>query len=120
MKIPAILAKYLGPLLMISLLVSAGCAPLLRPTPTTVGPQCNIVWDKTPDPKVTWYQVTVAGENNQAKKIVRFISAKNTNVSCKDAGADHEGMWDVSVRSCYDKSMCGPSTEVMRMHITAK
>jgi hypothetical protein len=115
-----ILTKHLRPLHMLSLLVIVGCAPLLTPTPTTVGPQCNIVWDKTPDPKVTWYQVTVTDESTQAKKIVQFIPSKNTAVSCKDAGADHEGTWNVSVRSCYDKSTCGPPTEVTRIHITAQ
>jgi hypothetical protein len=114
MKPAMILAKYLG-----SLLVSAGCATPSKQTPITVGQQCNIVWDKADDPKITWYQVTVADENNLAKKIVQYISAKNSTVSCKDAGADHEGTWDVTVRSCYDKSTCGPPTEVIRMHITA-
>jgi len=115
-----ILAKYLNPLLMIPLFVSVGCATLLKPTSTTVGPQCNIMWDKTNNPKVIWYQVTVANESNQGKKMARFIPAGNTKLSCKDAGADHEGTWAVTVQSCYDKSTCGPPTEVTRIHITAK
>jgi hypothetical protein len=51
---------------------------------------------------------------------VRFIPADTTKVSCKDAGAGHEELWDVTVQSCYDKSTCGPPTEVAHMHITAK
>ena len=105
---------------MIPLFVSVGCATPSKQTAITVGQQCNIVWDKMNDPKVTLYQVTVADESKQGKKTVRFIPANNTKLSCKDAGADHEGTWDVTVQSCYDKSTCGPSTEVMRMHITAK
>ncbi len=120
MKPAVSLAKYLGLLLMVSLLVSAGCATSSKQTPVPVGQHCNIVWDKTNDPKVTLYQVTVTDESKQGKKTVRFIPANNTQMSCKDAGADHEGTWDVTVQSYYDKSMCGPSTEVIRMHITAK
>jgi hypothetical protein len=78
------------------------------------------MWDKTNNLKVTWYQVTVADESKGAKNIVRFIPAKNTTVSCRDAGADHEGIWAVTVQSCYDKSTCGPPTEVTRIRITAK
>lgn len=115
-----ILAKYLNPLLMIPLFVSVGCATQLKPTPITVGPQCNIMWDKTNNPKITWYQITVADESNQEKKMARFIPAENTKVSCKDAGADHEGTWALTVQSCYDKSTCGPPTEVTRIHITAQ
>jgi len=37
-----------------------------------------------------------------------------------EAGANHEGLWDVPVQSCYDKLRCGPPTDVARMHITAK
>jgi hypothetical protein len=120
MKPAVILAKYLGLLLLVSLLVSAGCATPSKQTPVPVGQQCHIVWDKTNDPKVTLYQVTVTDESKQGKKTVRFIPASNTKLSCKDAGADHDGAWDVTVQSCYDKSMCGPSTEVVRIHITAK
>jgi hypothetical protein len=120
MKPAMILAKYLGSLLLVSLLVSAGCATPSQQTPVPVGQQCNIVWDKTNDLKVTLYQVTVADESKQGKNTVRFIPANNTKISCKDAGADHEGAWDVTVQSCYDKSTCGPSTEVIRIHITAK
>jgi hypothetical protein len=105
---------------MIPLFVSGGCATLLKPTPTTVGPQCNIMWDKTNNPKVTWYHVTVADESNQGKKMARFIPAENTKVSCQDAGADHEGIWAVTVQSCYDKLTCGPPTEVTRIRITAQ
>ena len=115
-----ILAKYLHPLLMIPLFVIVGCATPLKPTPTTVGLQCNIKWDKTNDPKVNWYQVTVVDESKEAKEIVRLISAKNTTVSCRDAGADHEGTWAVTVQSCYDKSTCGSPIEVIRIRITAK
>jgi hypothetical protein len=120
MKPARIIAKYLNPLLMILLFVSGGCATLLKPTPTTVGPQCNIMWDKTNNPKVTWYHVTVADESNQGKKMARFIPAENTKVSCQDAGADHEGIWAVTVQSCYDKLTCGPPTEVTRIRITAQ
>lgn len=120
MKPAVILAKYLVSLFMVSLLMSAGCATPSKQTPIIVGQQCNIVWDKTNDPKVTLYQVTVAHESKQGKKIVHFIPASNTKMSCKDAGADHEGTWGVTVQSCYDKSLCGSSTEVVRIHITAK
>ena len=115
------LTKYLAGLLMISLLVSVGCAtPSKQQQPTTVGLHCNISWDKTNDPKVTGYQVTVIDQSKQAKKTVRFIPANTARISCKDAGADHEGLWDVTVQSCYDKSTCGPPTEAARMHITPK
>jgi hypothetical protein len=120
MKSARILAKKLNPLLTIPLFVTVGCATLLKPTPTTVGPRCNIMWDKTNNPKVSWYQVTVADESKQRRELVRFIPANNTKVSCKDAGADHEGIWAVTVQSCYDKSTCGPPTEVTRIHITGE
>jgi hypothetical protein len=107
-------------LLMISLLVSIACATPPPQEPTTVGPLCSIMWDKTGDPKVTWYQLTVIDQSMQAKKTVRFIPAGTTKVSCRDAGADHEGLWDVTVQSCYDKSTCGSPTDVARIHITAK
>lgn len=105
---------------MISLLVSVGCATSPKQQPTTVGAHCSIMWDKTHDPKVTGYQLTVIDQSNPAKKTVRFIPAGTTKVFCKDAGASHEGLWDVTVQSCYGKSTCGPSTEVTRMHITTK
>jgi hypothetical protein len=120
MKPTVILAKHLEMLLMISLLVNVGCATPSKQQRTTVGPHCSITWDKTNDPKVTGYQLTVIDQSKQAKKTVRFIPADTTKVSCKDAGAGHEGLWDVTVQSCYDKSTCGPPTEVAHMHITAK
>lgn len=118
MKSALILSKKLSSLLTIPLFVTVGCASLLSPTPTTVGPLCNIMWDKTTNPKVTWYQVTVVDESRQRNEIVRFIPAHNTKVSCKDAGADHEGTWAVTVQSCYDKSTCGPPTETTRIRIS--
>ena len=121
MKPTVFLAKHLEFLLMISLLVSVGCAtPSKQPPPTTVGPHCNIAWDKTNDPKVIGYQLTVIDQSRQAKKTVRFIPADTTKIRCSDAGASHEGLWDVTVQSCYGESTCGPPTEVARMHITAK
>ena len=113
-------AKHIGLLLMLLLLVSVGCATPSKQQPTTIGPHCSIAWDKTTDPKVTGHQLTVTGQSKQAKKTVRFIPANTTTVSCKDAGANHEGLWDVTVQSCYDKSTCGPPTETAHMHITAK
>ena len=120
MKPTIILAKYLGPLLMISLLVSVGCATPPKQQPTTVGLHCNIAWDKSKDPKVTVYQLTVIDQSKQPKKTMRFIPADTTKVSCKDAGAGHEGLWEVTVQSCYNKTRCSLPTEVVRMHITAK
>jgi hypothetical protein len=122
MKATILLARHLQVqvLLMISLLVSVGCAIPPKQEPTTVGPLCSITWDKMSDPKVTWYQITVIDQSMQAKKTVRFIPADTTKVSCRDAGADHEGLWDVTVQSCYDKSTCGSPTDVARIHITAK
>jgi hypothetical protein len=120
MQLTSSLAKHLGLLFIISLLVSVGCATPSQQQPTTIGPHCSIAWDKTTDPKVTGYQLTVTGQSKQAKKTVRFIPATTTTVSCKDAGASHEGMWDVTVQSCYGKSTCGPPTEAVHMHITAK
>jgi len=78
------------------------------------------MWDKTTNPKVMWYQVTVIDESSKKNEIIRFIPANNTKVSCKDAGADHEGTWAVTVRSCYDKSTCGPPTETTRIRISAQ
>jgi hypothetical protein len=84
-----------------------------------VGPQCSIAWNKTDDPKVTDYQLSVVEQSKQANAIVRFIPADTTKVSCKDAGASHEGLWDVTVSSCYNKTTCGSPTEVRRVQITA-
>ncbi len=107
-------------LFMISLPVSGGCATPLKQQLTTVGLHCSITWDKTHDQKVTGYQLTVIDRSNQAKKEVRFIPAPTTKVSCKDAGASHEGLWDVTVQSCYDQSRCGSPSQVVPIHITAK
>ena len=105
---------------MILLLVNAGCATLSNQQPATVGLLCSISWDKTNNQHVTGYQLTVIDRSRQAKKTVRFIPADTTKVSCKDAGAGHEGLWDVTVQSCYDSSTCGPSTEVAQIRITTK
>lgn len=121
MKPIVTLTKCLAGLLMISLLMNVGCAtPSKQQQPTTVGLKCNISWDKTNDPKVTGYQITVIDQSKQAKKTVRFIPANTAKISCTDAGADHEGLWDVTVQSFYDKSTCGLPTEAARMHITPK
>ena len=120
MKPAEYLPNHVGLLFMVSLLVSAGCAIPSKQQPTTVGLHCSISWDKTNDQKVTGYQLTVIDRNRQAKKTVQFIPADTTKVSCKDSGADHEGLWDVAVQSCFDKSTCGPPTNVVRMHITEK
>jgi hypothetical protein len=121
MKPTAILARHFELLFVTSLLlVNLGCTTPSKPQPTTVGPQCSIAWDKTNDPKVTGYQLSVIDQGNEAKKIVRFIPANTTKVSCKDAGASHEGLWDVTLQSCYDKSTCGPPAEIVHIHISAK
>jgi len=120
MKPTVLLAKHLELLLMISLLVSVGCAAPSKQQPTTVGSHCSIEWDKTDDPKITGYQLTVIDQSKSAKKTVRFIPVGTTKVSCKDAGASHEGLWDVTVQSCYDASTCGPPTEAARVHITSQ
>ena len=126
MKTTTPLARHLQVqvLLMISLLVSVGCtSPKQERTTqegTTVGPLCNITWDKTSDPKITEYQLTVTDQSMPAKKTVRFIPAGTTKVSCRDAGADHEGLWDVTVQSCYGKSTCSAPADVARIRITAK
>lgn len=120
MKPPVTLATHVASLLMLSLLVSLGCATPSKQMPTTVGSQCNISWDQVNDPNVTEYQLTVIDQSRQAEKTVQFIPADTTKVSCRDAGADHEGLWDVTVQSCYDTSTCGPPTEVARIHIIAK
>ena len=120
MKPIVFLAKHLELLFMISLLVSVGCATPSKQTPTTVGLLCSITWDKTSDPKVTGYQLTVIDQSERTKQVVHFIPADTTKVSCRDAGANHEGLWGVTVQACYDKSTCGFPTEVTRMYITAK
>jgi hypothetical protein len=121
MKPPVVFAKHVALLFMISLSVSAGCATPLKQQLTTVGLHCSITWDKTHDQKVTGYQLTVIDRSNQqAKKAVHFIPAHTTKMSCKDAGANHEGLWDVTVQSCYDTSTCGSPSEVVPMHIIAK
>lgn len=118
---PAVtVTKYLGGLLLLTLLMSVGCATSSKQQPATVGLQCIISWDKTNDPKVTWYQIAVIDQSKQANKTVRFVPADKAKIACKDAGAVHEGLWDVTVQSCYDKSTCGPPTEAARMRITAK
>ena len=120
MKPTVVFAKHVALLFMISLSVSAGCATPLKQQLTTVGLDCSISWDKTHDQKVTGYQLTVIDRSNQAKKEVRFIPAHTRKISCKDAGATHEGLWDVTVQSCYDTSTCGSPSEVVPLHITAK
>ena len=120
MKMTVLLAKHSELLFMISLLVSVGCATPGRQQPTTVGPQCSIEWDRVDDPKVTGYQLTVIDQSERAKQVVQFIPVDTTKVSCGDAGANHEGLWGVTVQACYDKSTCGSPTEVTRMYITAK
>ena len=35
-------------------------------------PDCSIAWDKTHDPNVTGYQLTIIDQSNQAKKAVHF------------------------------------------------
>jgi hypothetical protein len=120
MKLPEAFLNIQFGLPLVIWLLSVGCITSSKQTPTTVGPNCNITWDKMNDPKVTGYQLTVIDKGNEAKKTVRFIPSDTTKVSCKDAGASHEGLWDVTVQSCYDKSTCGPSAEVLHMHITAK
>ena len=121
MKTTTLLARHLQVqvLLVISLLVSVACTPPKQER-TTVGPLCNITWDKTSDPKVTGYQLTVIDQSERAKQVVQFIPVDTTKVSCGDAGANHEGLWGVTVQACYDKSTCGSPTEVTRMYITAK
>ena len=113
-----ILVRHVGGLLAMSLLLIVGCTTPTK-QPTTVGPYCNISWDKTNNPKVAWYQLTLIDQSKQAK-IVRFIPADFTTVSCREVGANHEGIWEVTVQSCYDKSTCGAPTEAARMHITTK
>ena len=115
-----VLGKHFGLPLVISLLISIGFAHSSEQLAKTVGLDCNISWDKSNDPKITGYQVTVMEQSRDKKKIVRFIPASSSNISCKDAGADHEGTWDVTVQSCYDKSTCGSPTDITRMRIAAQ
>jgi hypothetical protein len=120
MKPPVIFAKHIALLFMISLTVNAGCAASLKQQPTIVRPDCSIAWDKTHDPKVTGYQLTVIAQSNQAKKAVHFILIHTTRISCKDAGIEHEGLWDVKMQSCSDTTTCGAPSEVVSIHIKAK
>ena len=120
MKPTAILTKHVAFLLMISLLVSVGCATPSTQTPTTVGPQCLIEWDTVNDPKVTRYQLTVINQENPAEKTVLIIPAETTKLSCQNAGADHEGLWGVTVQSCYDTFTCSVPSDIVRMRIASK
>jgi len=120
MKPATNLVKYLDPLLLTSLLLSAGCATLSEPQPTTVGSHCRITWDKPNDSKITGYQLIMIDKSKEIIKAEKFIPADTTTVSCKDAGADHAGLWGVTVRSCYDKSTCGAPTETAYIHISAE
>ena len=119
MKPHAILSIHAACLLMISLLVSLGCATPSTQQPTTVGPTCSISWDKTNDPKVTKYQLTVINQENPAEKTVLIIPAETTKLPCKDAGADHEGLWGVTVQFCYDTFTCSVPTDIIRMCIAS-
>jgi len=120
MKPIVVLMRSVQLALVISLMGNAGCATPSKQTPTTVGLLCSITWGKTSDPKVTGYQLTVIDQSERAKQVVQFILADTTKVSCRDAGANHEGLWGVTVQACYDKSACGSPTEVTRTYITAK
>ena len=120
MKPTAILPKHVAFPLMISLLVSLGCATPSTQTPATVGPTCSISWDKTNDPKVTRYQLTVTNQENPAENTVLIIPAETTKLSCQNAGADHEGLWGVTVQSCYDTFTCSVPTDIVRMRIASK
>jgi hypothetical protein len=120
MKPNAILSNHAAFLLMISLLVSLGCATPSTQHPTTVGPTCSISWDKINDPKVTRYQLTVINQKNPAEKMVLIIPAETTKLPCKDAGADHEGLWGVTVQSCYDTFTCSVPTDIVRMRIASE
>ena len=119
-EVTVVLEKSLAILFMVSLSVCAGCAAPLTQQPTTVRPDCNISWDKTNDTKVTGYQLTVIDQSNRAIKEVRFIPVNTTKIACKDAGASHEGLWNVTIQACYDKSTCGSTSEAIPMHITAE
>ena len=120
MKPHAILSKHAAFLLMISLLVSLGCATPSTQQPTIVGPQGLSEWDKVNDPKVTRYQLTVINQENPTEKTVLIIPAETTKLPCKDAGADHEGLWGVTVQSCYDTFTCSVPTDIVRMRIASK
>jgi hypothetical protein len=120
MKPLDILTKHVAFLFMISLLMSLGCATSPTQQPTTVGPQCLIEWDKVNDPKVIRYQLTVINQENPAEKTVLIIPAETTKLPCKDAGADHEGLWGVTVQSCYDTLTCSAPTDIVRMRIASK
>jgi hypothetical protein len=120
MKPHAILSNHAAFLLMISLLVSLGCATPSTQQPTTVGPTCSISWDKTNDPKVTRYQLTVINQENPAEKTVLIIPAETTKLPCTDAGANHEGLWGVTVQSCYNTFTCSVPTDIVRMRIASK
>src|SRR4051794_32807852 len=99
MKPTVVFAKHVALLFMISLIVNAGCAASLKGQPT-MRPDCSSAWDKTNDPKVTKHQLTVIDQSDQTKKEVHFMPAYATKVSCKDAGVNHEGLWDVTLQSC--------------------
>ena len=120
MKPLAILTKHVAFLFMISPLMSLGCATPSTQRSTTVGLQCLIEWDKVNDPKVTRYQLTVINQENPAEKTVLIIPAETTKLPCKNAGADHEGLWGVTVQSCYDTFTCSAPTEIVRMRIASK
>jgi hypothetical protein len=120
MKTHAILPKHTTVALMISLLMSLGCTTPSIQAPTTVGPQCSIEWDKVNDPKVTRYQLTVTNQENPAEKTMLIIPAETTKLPCKDAGANHEGLWGVTVQSCYDTFTCSVPTDIVRMRIASK
>ena len=120
MKPTVILTKHVAFLLMISLLVSVGCAIPSTQTTTTVGPQCLIEWDKVNDPKVTRYQLTVTNQENPAENAVLILPAETTKLSCENAGAGHEGLWGVTVQSCYDTFTCSVPTDIVRMRIASK
>ena len=120
MKPLAILTKHVAFLFMISPLMSLGCAAPSTQRSTTVGLQCLIEWDKVNDPKVTRYQLTVINQENPAEKTVLIIPAETTKLPCKNAGADHEGLWGVTVQSCYDTFTCSAPTEIVRMRIASK
>ena len=120
MKPIVILTNCVVFLLVIPLLMSLGCVTSPTQTPAIVGPQCKIEWNKVIDPKVTGYQLTVINQDNPAESTVLFIPVETTKVSCRDAGAGHEGLWGVTVQSCYDTSTCGSPTDVIRMRIASK
>jgi hypothetical protein len=95
------------------------CNPATQ-QPTTVGPACSISWDKTNDPKVTRDQLTVINQESPAEKTVLIMPAETTKLPCKDAGANHEGLWEVTVQSCYDTFTCSVPTDIVRMRIASK